>query len=76
MSLQLSDEPLTVLSELQSTIKILKCNKQSRSYFDALDEQLSELQPQLSDSINAMKEEAAYGQTLKQSQLKGLQVGP
>lgn len=75
MSLQLSDEPLTVLSALQATITDLKCNKQSRAYFDMLVEQLSELQPQLSDSINSMREEAAFGQTLKQSQLKGLQVG-
>jgi len=75
MSLQLSDEPLTVLSALQATVKELKCNKQSRAYFDMLVEQLSELQPQLSDSINSMREEAAFGQTLKQSQLKGLQVG-
>lgn len=74
MSLQLSDEPLQVLSGLQDAIKTLKCNTHSRVYFDALHEQLSELQPQLSSSIESMKEEAAYGQTLKQSQLKGLQV--
>lgn len=75
MSLQLSDEPLHVLSALHEAIKTVKCNKQSRVYFDMLHEQLSELQPQLSSSIESMKEEAAYGQTLKQSQLKGLQVG-
>lgn len=74
MSLQLSDEPLQVLSSLQDAIRTLKCNTHSRVYFDALHEQLSELQPQLSSSIESMKEEAAYGQTLKQSQLKGLQV--
>lgn len=74
MSLQLSDEPLNVLAALQSTIANLKCNKQSRVYFDSMNEQLSELQAQLSSSIESMKEEAAYGQTLKQNQLKGLQV--
>lgn len=74
MSLQLSDEPLHALSALQDTIKCLKCNKQSRVYFDALAEQLAELQPQLASSIESMKEAAAFGQTLKQSQLKGLQV--
>lgn len=74
MSLQLSDEPLNVLAALQSTITNLQCNKQSRVYFDSMNEQLSELQAQLSSSIESMKEEAAYGQTLKQNQLKGLQV--
>lgn len=74
MSLQLSDEPLHVLATLQDTIGSLKCNKQSRSYFDSLNEQLHELQPQLSDSIQSMRDEAAFGQTLKQSQLKGMQV--
>jgi hypothetical protein len=74
MSLQLSDEPIQAMLALQEAIKTLNCNKQSRVYFDSLNEQLLELQPQLSSSIQSMKEEAAYGQTLKQSQLKGLQV--
>lgn len=75
MSTQLSDEPLHVLTALQDTVQSLKCNKQSRAYFDMLNEQLAQLQPQLEKSITAMREEAAYGQTLKTSQLKGLQVG-
>ena len=74
MSIQLTDEPTLALSALQDTIRVLKCNKQSRVYFDSLNEQLSELLPQLAGSLESMKEEAAYGQTLKQSQLKGLQV--
>lgn len=74
MSIQLSDEPTLALSALQDTIRVLKCNKQSRVYFDSLNEQLSELLPQLAGSLESMKDEAAYGQTLKQSQLKGLQV--
>ncbi len=74
MSIQLTDEPTLALSALQDTIRVLKCNKHSRVYFDSLNEQLSELLPQLASSLESMKEEAAYGQTLKQSQLKGLQV--
>lgn len=75
MSLDLSDEPVNVLSNLQEAIQALEFNHQSRIYFDMLNQELSVLHPQLLNSIQSMKEEAAFGQTLKQSQLKGLQVG-
>jgi hypothetical protein len=70
----LTDEPVRALAALRAAIGAMRCNKQSRAYYDSVSEQLRELQAALGDSIASMQEAAAFGQTLKQGQLKALQV--
>lgn len=75
MAAALTDEPVTAVAALHGAIAGLRCSSAaSRALFDGLAEQLASLQPQLADSIAAMREAAAFGQTLKQSQSKALQV--
>lgn len=73
-AMSLTNDPVVALAGLQETISSLKCNKQSRVYFDELNEHLSELQPQLESSISTMREAAAFGETIKQGQIKAFQA--
>jgi len=74
MALQLNDEPVEQLRSLQHCLANLKCNNESRMFYAVVDQHLTVLVPALTENINAMKDAAAFGQTLKQGQLKELRV--
>jgi hypothetical protein len=73
--LKLTDEPIKQLRGLQDAMRTVKCNKQSRQYYQMLDEHLSVLTPAMEKQISSMIDAASFGETLKQGQLKALQVG-
>jgi hypothetical protein len=72
--LKLTDEPVKQLRGLQDAMRTVKCNKQSRQYYQMLDEHLSVLTPAMEKQISSMIDAASFGETLKQGQLKALQV--
>lgn len=72
--LKLTDEPIKQLKGLQEAMRTVKCNKQSRQYYQMLDEHLSVLTPAMEKQISSMIDAASFGETLKQGQLKALQV--
>jgi hypothetical protein len=72
--LKLTDEPIKQLRGLQEAMRTMKCNKQSRQYYQMLDEHLSVLTPAMEKQISSMIDAASFGETLKQGQLKALQV--
>uniref|UniRef100_A0A383VH43 Uncharacterized protein n=1 Tax=Tetradesmus obliquus TaxID=3088 RepID=A0A383VH43_TETOB len=71
--LKLTDEPIKQLKGLQEAMRTVKCNKQSRQYYQMLDEHLSVLTPTMEKQISSMIDAASFGETLKQGQLKALQ---
>jgi hypothetical protein len=73
--LKLTDEPVKQLRGLQDAMRTVGCNKQSRQYYQMLDEHLSVLTPAMEKQISSMIDAASFGETLKQGQLKALQVG-
>lgn len=72
--LKLTDEPVKQLRALQDAMRIVRCNKQSRQYYHSLDEHLQVLVPAMGSQISSMIDAAAFGESLKQGQLKALQV--
>jgi hypothetical protein len=74
--LKLTDESVKQLRGLQDAMRTVKCNKQSRQYYQMLDEHLSVLTPAMEKQISSMIDAASFGETLKQGQLKALQVSP
>jgi hypothetical protein len=73
---KLSLEAVEQLAALVDTMRSLACNKHSRTLFDGLAEQLSEVVPALTRHVDEATTAAAFGDTPKQGHVKALQVGP
>lgn len=73
-SQQVTDEPVAQLRGLQEAFASVRCHPSSRALYAGCSAHLAALLPVLADSIRAMREAAAFGQTLKQAQLKELRV--